>query len=497
MGLWYDDTVGIQLACGEVIAGRYRLDRLLGEGGMGAVWEATHTITRKRTALKFVKGSAEAKPELRRRFMREARAAALVEHPNVITVRDVFELEDATPVMVMDLLEGETLARRLTRERTLSIADAADILLPVVSAVGAAHAMGIVHRDLKPENIFLVRDADPTATVKVLDFGIAKLTAPDAETGGATTTGAMLGTPYYMAPEQCFGESVDHRADVWAIGVILYEVLSGGRPVEGDNPGQIFKRLMSDAIPPLSSVAPDVPDDLAALVGRMLAKDRADRPADLREVEEVLARHARLEVPGFGPPGSAPADDLFEADSFGRASSSRARIRVGATSDPAAPTQEPAATTAGGTAGAWTPPRAPVSTRSVAMVAGIGAIAFGGWMLSQRVSTERTAPIDEPATRTPTSAATQAPIPAAGPIAPEAPAIQPAALSAPAPTPAAAATPVAIASASAPGTARGAPRAPITSAPAAARASGAPSGTAAPAPPASPPTAGLVTEPPW
>jgi hypothetical protein len=227
-----------------------------------------------------------------------------------VQVHDVLELDDGAPAMVMELLVGETLAERLSRERVMSLAVLARIMVQVCSAVGSAHALGIVHRDLKPENIFLIEAADGWA-VKVLDFGIAKLTASEgaaARTGAITGTGAILGTPYYMAPEQLFGEGdVDHRADIWALGIILYEVLAGVRPTRGKNLGQTYKVIMTDAIVPLRQRAPNVPAPLIDLVDRMLSRDRAKRPADLSAVLRVLASYASgasTIVPG---PSVAPA----------------------------------------------------------------------------------------------------------------------------------------------------------------------------------------------
>jgi tRNA A-37 threonylcarbamoyl transferase component Bud32 len=213
------------LAAGLLIAGRYRLDRVLGEGGMGEVWAATHAITRRRVAMKFVKGSASMRPEMRQRFLREARASSLVQHPGVVEILDVFELDGGVPVMVMDLLVGETLGARLARNKVLAAGEAATLLLPAMEAVEEAHRIGIVHRDLKPDNIFLKRGDGGKVTVKVLDFGIAKLTATEgdaADTGSITGTGSLMGTPWHMAPEQCYGEKdIDPRADIWAFGVIL------------------------------------------------------------------------------------------------------------------------------------------------------------------------------------------------------------------------------------------------------------------------------------
>jgi serine/threonine-protein kinase len=191
----------------------------------------------------------------------------------------------------MDLLEGETLAARIARGR-LSLPETAGILVHVASVAGAAHALGIVHRDLKPENIFLTHDADPLSRVRVLDFGIAKLARGEPDTELTTRTGAVVGTPCYMAPEQAFGErDLDHRVDLWALGVIAYEALTGGRPVEADNLGQFIKRLLSDAIVPLEEIVPDIPADVAALISRLLARDRGDRPVGVDEVVEVFGRH--------------------------------------------------------------------------------------------------------------------------------------------------------------------------------------------------------------
>jgi len=298
------------LAPGTVVAGRYRLDRVLGQGGMGVVWAATHTITRRGVAMKFLKGPAHARPEMRRRFLREARAAATVQHPSVVEVHDVFELDDETPVMVMDLLVGETLGQRIASQGPLSIHQTASILLPVVSAVGTAHSRGVVHRDLKPENIFLAENEEGQTEIKVLDFGIAKLANIEGEAvtqSQLTGTGSMLGTPCYSAPEQLFGERViDHRADIWALGVVMYECLSNQLPVYGENLGQIMKMLTSGEILPLERLVPDLPADVLDLVGRMLSRPLDRRPNDMREVLGVLKRYSNLSVRSFGEAKSQP-----------------------------------------------------------------------------------------------------------------------------------------------------------------------------------------------
>jgi eukaryotic-like serine/threonine-protein kinase len=282
-----------RLAEGVLVAGRYRLERMLGEGGMGEVWAATHTITRRRVAVKFLKGLAVRGSAMHQRFLREARAVSLVRHPGVVEVLDVFELEGGVPVMVMDLLVGETLGAKLQRDKALPVDQAVALVLAAVEAVEAAHARGIVHRDLKPDNIFLEAGEGGRVVVKVLDFGIAKLTATDgdaAETGALTETGSVLGTPLYMAPEQLYGEgNIDLRADVWSLGVILYECLSGQRPLEGSNVRQLVTRMLREPIVAIEELVPDLASELARLVGRMLAREPEDRPRDLAEVRQLLA----------------------------------------------------------------------------------------------------------------------------------------------------------------------------------------------------------------
>ena len=326
-----------EIAPDFVLANRYRIAQLLGEGGMSQVWEAVHLLTERPVAVKLLLPTLNARPEMRKRLLREARAASSVSHPNVVDVFDVFELGDGTPVMVTELLRGCTFGDRLARERTLSLEDAADVLLPVVSAVGEAHAQGIIHRDLKPDNIFLANEGD-RVSVKVLEFGIVKLMTGEEESGGLTATGALIGTPGYMAPEQGFGErDVDHRADIWSVGAILYEALSGVRPVGGENIGQMLKHLVTYGILPLSQRVPSLPPSLSDLVDRMLGHERRERPRDLREVHAELVRHARTSAPGFGPPGivkSPPSSGLMRASNTALA---HARTALDETPPPPAP----------------------------------------------------------------------------------------------------------------------------------------------------------------
>ena len=259
------------------------------------MWVATHVITRAQVAIKFLRPEYANKVDVVHRFIREARAAIAVRHPNVVAIHDVLQLEDGTPAMVMDYLRGESLANKLSREHKLPVETAARLIVPALSAVAAAHALGIVHRDLKPDNLFIAADGEG-ASVKVLDFGIAKLTATEgdaASTGALTKTGSVLGTPYYMSPEQAFGEKdVDYKTDVWAFGIILYECLTGRRPTEGDNLGQIFKIIATESIPAPRTLDASIPAEVDALVMLMLAKDRKARIASLADAREVLLRHA-------------------------------------------------------------------------------------------------------------------------------------------------------------------------------------------------------------
>ncbi|HXI59776.1 MAG TPA: serine/threonine-protein kinase [Polyangia bacterium] len=297
------------LSAGTVIAQKYRLTAHLGAGGMGVVWAAQEIQTGAPRALKFLRPGADGPedPDAVKRFLREARAAAAVRHPHVVAIHEVLQLPDGRPVMVMELLTGESLRQRLIREGGMSLEKAASILLPVASAVGAAHQQGIVHRDLKPDNIFL--GAGPGAsTVTVLDFGIAKVTRLDSsvtQSVGLTGTGEVMGTPNYMAPEQVFGErDVDHRCDVWALGVIMYECLTGILPTRAANIGQVFKLIVAGGIKPLDSVLPGTAPPVVELVHRMLARRRDLRPFDLNEVASLLGRYTTVTVPAFGAPPS-------------------------------------------------------------------------------------------------------------------------------------------------------------------------------------------------
>jgi serine/threonine-protein kinase len=252
---------------------------------MSEVWQGRHLVTRRPVAIKLLRRALACRPEMRRRFLREARAAAAISHPNVVEVLDAFELDDGTAAIVMPLLEGNTLASLIVADAPLGVGETLSILLPVMAAVAATHAHGIAHRDLKPDNIFLAREGGATI-VKVLDFGVAKL-VDHADDRTPTAAGTLIGTPAYMAPEQAMCEvDQDQTVDVWAIGAMAYEMLSGRRPVKGVNAAQVINSLLTQAITPLHVLVPRLPEVVKYTVMQMLHRSRVDRPS----LEEVLAR---------------------------------------------------------------------------------------------------------------------------------------------------------------------------------------------------------------
>lgn len=284
-----------KLTPSKIIGARYQLDGKLGAGGMGEVWKAQRLDDGTLVALKFLKPNTVTDGAHAARFVREARLAAAVRHPNVVRVHEVLQLPEYGPVIVMDYLRGEDLAQLLRRRQRLTPWELAAVLLPVLDALQVAHAAGVVHRDLKPENIFLDGGIEHP---RLLDFGIAKL-APHASlhmsNAALTETGALLGTPHYMSPEQIYGEKdVDSLTDVWAVGVIAYEILSGRRPYSGDNFGQVFKAVALKPIVPLQELCPGLNPALTSAVMHLLVRDRVQRAKDFGELIAVLREPALL-----------------------------------------------------------------------------------------------------------------------------------------------------------------------------------------------------------
>ena len=273
--------------------GRYRVKELLGAGAMGVVVAAHDTELDRSVALKWLRRDASG--EAKKRFLREARLAGAVAHPGIVAIHDVLTTGDGQSVLVMDHLKGETLREYLKRKGQLSAAATAHLMGPVLDALAAAHARGIVHRDLKPENIFLARGDGTEPRPRLLDFGVAKLMDRTNSSGELTETGTVIGTPHYMAPEQAFGEKgVDQRADLWAVGVMLYECLSGTRPIVAASVGQVLKRLALRDFEPLSRRRPDLHREVTRLVDALLLP-RDERGLTALEVRDGLAEWGGLQ----------------------------------------------------------------------------------------------------------------------------------------------------------------------------------------------------------
>jgi tRNA A-37 threonylcarbamoyl transferase component Bud32 len=290
---------GPKALIGTMISERYRIERLLGEGGMGAVFQAEHTLMRKRMAIKVLHPEMTRLPEVVARFEREAMAAAHIDHPHVVTATDFGKLEDGSFFLALEFVEGKSLRDVIALGR-LELGRALHITRQIAAALSRAHALKIVHRDLKPENVMLVeREGDPDF-VKVLDFGIAKvqigeLTAGDVNQSGPgqpvlTQAGMVYGTPEYMAPEQALGQPVDARADLYALGCIVYEMLCGVRPFDAESKVALLGMQVTMPVPAMATKAPDagVPAEVEALVKHLLAKEASDRLGDARELIETI-----------------------------------------------------------------------------------------------------------------------------------------------------------------------------------------------------------------
>ncbi len=269
---------------GITVGGKYVLERPLARGGMGSVWVARHAKLGSTVAVKFLDAHLAASPTNVARFEREARAAATLDTPHVVHVHD-YGVESGAPYLVMELLRGEDLSTRLRARGRLPLAEAGRILVQMSRALRRAHEAGIVHRDLKPANVFLARMEEEEEVVKVLDFGIAKETWARAEEN--TKTGEVFGSPHYMSPEQARAEkTLDHRADIWAVGVITYRMLTGKLPFPGEAVGEVLSHVLVDPFPPLSQVAPDLPLTLNGFFVRALAKKKQERFSSIGELIE-------------------------------------------------------------------------------------------------------------------------------------------------------------------------------------------------------------------
>jgi serine/threonine-protein kinase len=274
---------------GKVVGGKYRLGRRLGEGGMGEVYEAQHTVIGRRFAIKFLHAYLAQNPETMTRFRHEAETAGGIEHENIGAAVDFGTADDGTPYLVMEYLDGEDLARLLVRQGPLPVARTAYIVIQACRGLTAAHARGIVHRDLKPENLFICRRTDGSDLVKVVDFGIAKLRSKVT----VTQSGVTMGTPCYMSLEQAKGaKEVDQRTDIYSLGVILYEMLTGTRPYPGENYNEVLYNLFTTEPARVESLRPGVPAGLCDVVHRAMAREARNRFDSAAALADALVPYA-------------------------------------------------------------------------------------------------------------------------------------------------------------------------------------------------------------
>jgi tRNA A-37 threonylcarbamoyl transferase component Bud32 len=283
-------------SAGDVLAGKYRVERVLGEGGMGIVFAAHHELLEQRVAIKLLLPEITRSTEAVARFLNEARASSRIQNEHVARVLDVGRLESGAPFMVIEFLEGLDLAQVLEQRGRLPATDVVDWLLQALEAIAQAHALGIVHRDLKPSNLFLARRQDGTSHIKVLDFGISK--ALDPPTGGAgsrgavTSTNAVLGSPAYMSPEQLRdSKSVDARTDIWSLGVLAYELLTADIPFHGDSVVALYAAIQERAPRPVREKRPDVPVVLDEAILKCLRVNPRDRFPTVTDLALAITPH--------------------------------------------------------------------------------------------------------------------------------------------------------------------------------------------------------------
>jgi eukaryotic-like serine/threonine-protein kinase len=277
---------------GDLVSGKYRIVRLIGDGGMGVVYEARHEVLGSGVALKFLHSDLAKRPGLTQRFLQEARVSATIQSPHVTHVTDVDTAQDGSPYLVMELLAGQALQSMLDRQGRLPVDQAVDFALQILAGLEAAHATGVVHRDLKPDNVF-VTPSGGGPLLKLIDFGIAKLRASSEFTKGLTRAGVVMGTPEYMAPEQLLSaQTTDHRADIYSLGVMLFEMLAGCRPADGEDAEIIVSAVQAGRVRKLGDLVPGLPPGLVALVERATSPERDQRFESASSMRLSLAQFA-------------------------------------------------------------------------------------------------------------------------------------------------------------------------------------------------------------
>jgi len=393
------------VAPGAIVAGKYRLDTIIGEGGMGSVWSATHTGLGQAVAIKFISKEFVTSGDALRRFDAEAKAAAQLRSRHVVQVYDNGTLEDGTPYIAMELLRGESVYTRVHRGGPVPLKEAAEILIQCCKALARAHQSGIVHRDIKPDNIFLSQSQDDdAAVVKILDFGIAKF-ASNPNDHGATRTGAVLGTPLYMSPEQARGlKTIDHRTDLYSLGLVAYTMLTGNLAFSSESFGDLLLQICTAPLPSLRANAPWLPPSVEAWFMRACAREPQDRFASAQELGEALKAACEGAVnlsgmpalaqsnPGGGPVAHAQSSGLSSAATAAAATAS-GMSRTGVGGDPITTPKS----------------KAPVIAAVLVTLLVVGGGAIGALvMLSKKDAPPPAAASAPPAATTPTNAAPQA-----------------------------------------------------------------------------------------
>jgi eukaryotic-like serine/threonine-protein kinase len=403
---WSDSDLPVEY--GEVVDGKYRVERLIGAGGMGCVVEATHLQLLQRVAMKFVLASEEG-PDGATRLVREARAAVALRSDHVARVLDVGTLPNGMPYLVMEYLEGKTLAGLLAGGARLAPEDARRVAIETCRALGEAHRRGIVHRDVKPANLFLANLEDGSTRVKVLDFGIAKVTDPHmAVDPQLTGTEHTLGTPRYMAPEQLSAtRDVDARADVWATGIVLYECLVGSNPfARGGTAFEIGARILVETAPRVSATLPNVPPDLDEIVARCLERERSARFVDANEL--LTALEGQLAIQPKTRIGLGPLRSTVQLPP---------QVALPTTKPPRPRALAQAEARAPAIAIAGPRERAPESARtaviSAAIVAAVVAVTATGIVIARSRRHEEATPVVEPSVASTSEMPTSAPVPPA------------------------------------------------------------------------------------
>lgn len=365
----YDDSVSFCSIDGEVLEadpasivdtvldGQYQMEALLGKGGMGAVYRARHILLGDRVAIKVLPPEVRTNAEWLRRFRREGQAARRFRHPNAVTVYDLRTAADGTIYMVMEYVEGHTLDLAIKTRGRFSAAEAFEILTPIMSVLDTAHSMGVVHRDLKPENIMIGNATENSApVVKLLDLGIAKMREIAGDNGGNTAltmAGQVLGTPYYMSPEQ-WGEiardgnpEIDGRADIYSLGLVFYEMISGRRAFAGNTLHELRREHVQTAPKPLYQVVPDVPRGFSGAIERATAKDRGDRQSSASELANELCAGLTTPVQPYGDQAPAGfAETVTIKKDLGTKSDVNAETVLTLDGAPTSPPAPPAASTA-------------------------------------------------------------------------------------------------------------------------------------------------------